>query len=72
MRCIATQEANNLVKTLPELLDRTDYKAVSLLQDEVKEEMALGMLIQSGLESGLATAAETQQCNELLGLAHAV
>lgn len=72
MNYAVANKANNPSVRLGEPFTYASHEATSWPLDNAKEENRLGVLIQKGLKSGLATAAETQACNELLGLAHAV
>lgn len=75
MRYVSIDETNDLGKSLLHIAERLatqNPQAVSLFTDQPLEDKVFAQMIEAGLKSGLATAEETQSCNQLLGISHAV
>ena len=75
MKYVSIDETNDLGKSLLHIAERLasqNPQAVSFFTDQTLADKVFAQMIEAGLKSGLATTEETQACNQLLGITHAV
>ncbi|MEL6607030.1 MAG: hypothetical protein AAFP88_02140 [Bacteroidota bacterium] len=75
MKYVSIDETNELGKSLLHITERlaTQHpQAVSFCTDRTLEDKVLAQMIEAGIKSGLATAEDTQACDQLLRISHAV
>ena len=75
MKYVSIDETNGLGRSLLHIAERLaaqNPNAVNFFTDQTLEDKISVSMIEEGLKSGLATAEETQTCNQQLGITHAL
>ena len=75
MKYVSIDETNDLGRSLLHIAERLaaqNPSAVNFFTDQTLEDKISVSMIEAGLKSGLATAKETQTCDQQLGITHAL